>query len=123
MKKGCFISGIVVFTVLVIIGMYFYRSHKGMFSEFGRNQIINNSLSEISAKIDTTIRSSYKDSLKILVNQYKMKKKNPKFNDAMEDFSEFVRKIQMAIKDKQVDSLEFAELKQFVKDYERPKKD
>ena len=121
MKRGCFISGITIFTILVIAGLYFYRNHKAILSEFGRDRLINTGLNEISAKIDTTIRSSYKDSLKVLINKYKLKKKNPKFEDAMEEFSEFVKKIQAAIKDKQVDSLEFAELKHFVKDYERSK--
>lgn len=123
MKKGCFISGTIIFTILVIAGLYYYKNNKSMFNAFGRDQLIGKGLSEISLKIDTTIYTSYKDSLKSLIAQYKLKKKSPKFDEAMEDFSEFARKIQLALHDKQIDSLEIAELKHFVKDYERPKKD
>ena len=123
MKKGCFVGGIIIFTTVVIIGLYFYKTHKTFFTEFGRDRIISKGLSEISERLDSTIHSPYKDSLNTLIHAYKLKKKDPKFENAMEEFSDFIRKIQIAIKDKQVDSLEFAELKHFVKDYERSKKD
>ena len=122
MKKGCFYTAITLFTIIVIVVVYLYKTNKSIFSDFASDKIISASMNELNVMIDTTINSNYNDSLKILLKEYRANRKGLKFEAAMEDFSELVKNVKAAIKNKKIDSLQYVELKYFVKNYERSKK-
>jgi hypothetical protein len=122
MKKGCFYIGIMIFTIVVAIIFYFYKTNKSFFADLARDKIINKAVNELTVMIDTTIHSSYNDSLKVLLKEYKTRRKIPKFEEAMEDLSNLMRNVKAVVKDKKIDTLKYVELKNFVKENERSKK-
>jgi hypothetical protein len=122
MKKGCFISSVIVFTIVVTIVVYFYKNNKSFFTDLARDKLISKTMNELTVIIDTTIKSNYNDSLKILLKEYKAKRKISKFDEAMEDLTEFVKNVKSTIRSKKIDTLKYVELKKFIKDNERSKK-
>jgi len=122
MKRGCFYFGITIFTILVALGYYYFKQNKSFLSKFGKEKLVSISIIELSNKIDANINSSYKDSLKDLLKDYSGKIKFENVDNLWENYSRFTKKLQYLIEDKKVDSLDFVELKNIVKENERPTK-
>ena len=122
MKRGCFYFGITIFTILVALGYYYFKQNKSFLSKFGKEKLVSISIIELSNKIDANINSSYKDSLKVLLKDYSGKIKFENVDNLWENYSRFTKKLQYLIEDKKVDSLDFVELKNIVKENERPTK-
>ncbi|KAF0141189.1 MAG: hypothetical protein A2499_12145 [Stygiobacter sp. RIFOXYC12_FULL_38_8] len=123
MKKGCFISLITVITILVMAGIYFYKTNKGFFQDFSRDTIIKMTTKEFSDKIKKLDYTPYKDSLMTVLKKEATLLKDKNFEKAMSQFGFVADKIKEAIHDGVVDSTEFAQIKSLVKEHERSAKD
>lgn len=122
MKKGCFLTIITVVTIIVMAGIYFYKSNKELFQNFGRDKIISLATDEINEKIKKLQPTPYKDSLLTVLREEAKNIKKENFEMAMNQFGFIADKIKLVINDGILDSLEFAEVKELVKSYERSKK-
>ena len=122
MKKGCFYFTITLFTIVVALGFYVFKQSRSFFSKFGKEKLISVSIYELNKKIDKTINSSYKDSLKVLLKEYSGKIKSEDINSLWGNYSKFEKQLQFLIEDKKVDSLDFINLKSIVKENERSTK-
>ena len=122
MKKGCFYFSITLFTIVVALGFYVFKHSKSFFSKFGKEKLISVSIYELNKKIDKTINSSYKDSLKVLLKEYSGKIKSEDIDSLWGNYSKFEKQLQFLIEDKKVDSLDFIQLKNIVKENERSTK-
>jgi hypothetical protein len=122
MKKGCFYFVITIFTVIVALGYYAYKQNKSFLSKFGKEKIISFSINELNNKIQKNIESPYKDSLKILLDNYSRKVKSENSDSLWDNFSILAKKLRFIIEDKKVDSLDFVKLKNIVKADEKPAK-
>jgi hypothetical protein len=122
MKKGCFYFAITLFTIVVALGFYVFKQSRSFFSKFGKEKLISVSIYELNKKIDKTINSSYKDSLKVLLKEYSGKIKSEDINSLWGNYSKFEKQLQFLIEDKKVDSLDFIQLKNIVKENERSTK-
>ena len=122
MKKGCFYFTITLFTIVVALGFYVFKQSRSFFSKFGKEKLISVSIYELNKKIDKTINSSYKDSLKVLLKEYSGKIKSEDINSLWGNYSKFEKQLQFLIEDKKVDSLDFIKLKNIVKENERSTK-
>lgn len=115
MKKGCFLTGITLFTIIIAVGFYLYRKYWPEIKEVGKEKILNVAFNEMNEKINSLEKSNYQDSLKLLlrknINIYKQKK----FDDAMNKFGEFMDQTRFFINDGKIDSVEYTALKNMVK--------
>lgn len=122
MKKGCFYSFITVFTILVALGYYTVKHNKALFLKFGKGKMITFINRDLNNKIDKSIYSPYKDSLKILLSDYSNKIEPGNADSIWNNYIRFTKRLKYLIENKKVDSLDFIELKKIVKENERPTK-
>jgi len=120
MKKGCFYFAITIFTVIVALGYYAYKQNKSVISKFGKEKIISFSINELKNKIQKNIELPYKDSLKILLDDYSRKVKTENVDSLWDNFQILAKKLRFIIEDNKVDSLDFVKLKKIVKGNEKP---
>ena len=122
MKKGCFITIITVITILVMAGIYIYKTNKDFFKAFGKEKIISLATDEINEKVKKLDYSPYKDSLMNVLKQEASLVKGKDFEKAMNQFGYIADKIKDVIHDGVLDSTEFAQIKLLVKEHERSTK-
>lgn len=115
MKKGCFLTGITLFTIIIAVGLFLYRKYWSEIKEAGKEKIMNVAVNEIDDKINSLEKSAYKDSLKLLLRKNISIFKQSKFDDAMNKFGDFIEQTRFFVKDGKIDSLEFTALKNMVK--------
>lgn len=122
MKKGCFVTSIVLFTLIVGVVVYFYKYKKASFKEFAKDKIISMGLSEFHDKLKDVKPSVYKDSLSARMDQFVAEAEKIPFDDAMKRVQDVFNEAQFIIRDKEVDSTDYNHLKQILAKYERPEK-
>lgn len=122
MKKGCFFTIISSITILIMAGIYLYKTNKDFFQNFGKDKIINLASEEIENKIRELKNTPYKDSLVVLLHKYAKKIDNNDFETAMNEFGLIADKMRLVINDGVLDSTEFADVKRMVNKNERPEK-
>ncbi|MEW6506115.1 MAG: hypothetical protein AB1432_00055 [Bacteroidota bacterium] len=115
MKKGCFLTVIALFTIIIAIGFFLYRKYWPVIKESGKEKIMNVAFNEIEEKINLLDKSVYQDSLKLLLQKNISLLKQKNFDDAMNKFGEFMDQTKVFIIDGKIDSLEFTALKNMVK--------
>ncbi|NMB81448.1 MAG: hypothetical protein GYA14_06485 [Ignavibacteria bacterium] len=115
MKKGCFLTGITLFTIIVGAGFYLYRKYWPEIKEASKEKILNVAINDINEKINSLDKSVYQDSLKLLLRKNIALYKEKKFDEAMNKFGEFVDQTRFFINDGKIDSVEFTALKNMVK--------
>ncbi|MDP3580431.1 MAG: hypothetical protein Q8S39_00765, partial [Ignavibacteria bacterium] len=123
MKKGCFITIITIITIIVMAGIYFYKTNKGYFKNFGKEKIVALATSELTEKIEKLDYTPYKDSLIAVLKKEAKLIKGKNFERAMNQFGYIADKIEEVIHDGELDSTEFAQIKSLVKEHERSAKD
>ena len=115
MKKGCFITTIVVSTILVGAGLYIFQNH---FDDFvlnpGKKWIAGFVKDELDAKLISVIDSPEKNELKKLIKEYSenteaLKKVKEK------DIDKLIAEIESAMSDSIIQKTELEEIKQLTK--------
>ncbi len=122
MKKGCFFTLITTITILIMVGIYVYRTNKDFFESFGKDKIINLASKEIENKIRELKNTPYKDSLVVFLNKSVKQIEDKDLETAMNKFGLIAEKIKTAINDGVIDSTEFSEVKRMVNKNERSEK-
>ncbi|MDQ7816135.1 MAG: hypothetical protein RDU14_03865 [Melioribacteraceae bacterium] len=120
MKKGCFLTGITLFTIIIAVGLFLYRKYWPELKEASKEKIFNIALNEVDEKIDNLEKSIYKDSLKLFLRKSIRYYKAQNFENAMNKFGDVLDQTRFFINDGKIDSVEFTALKNMVKGYERP---
>lgn len=122
MKKGCFLSAIIILTIVISVGLYLYRKFGNEISDYGKEKILQVSINEMYEEIDKLEKSIYQDSLKVLLKQQLTKYKDVNFENAMNKYGDFVDQMKFFIHDGKIDSIEFTALKNMTIKNERPEK-
>ena len=122
MKKGCFITLITLITILVMVGIYIYKTKKELFKNYGKEKVISLASDELNEKITNLKLSPYKDSLIYSLRKEVEFVKKKDFEKAMNQFGLVAEKIKLVISDGIIDSTEYAEVKALVKSHERSEK-
>jgi hypothetical protein len=120
MKKGCFLTGITLFTIIIAVGLFLYRKYWPELKEASKEKIFNIALNEVDEKIDNLEKSIYQDSLKLFLRKSSRYYKDQNFENAMNKFGDVLDQTRFFINDGKIDSVEFTALKNMVKGYERP---
>lgn len=122
MKKGCFVSSVVVFTLLVGTVVYFVKYKKDYFKNYSKNKIIDVAVNEFDKKIKDVNGSLYRDSMKIAVHNFLDESKKFNFDSAITRLRDLLDKARVLYNDGIVDSADFNNIKQIIKRYERSEK-
>jgi hypothetical protein len=118
MKKGCFLTGITLFTIIIAVGLFLYRKYWPEIKEASKEKIFSIALDEVDEKINSLEKSIYQDSLKLFLRQSIKYYKDQNFDNAMNRFGDVLDQTRYFITDGRIDSLEFTALKNMVKGYE-----
>ncbi len=122
MKKGCFLTSIIILTIVVAVGFYLYKKYWKEIADYGKEKILQVSVNEINEEIDKLEKSIYQDSLKILLGQQVTKYKDVNFEDTMNRYGDFIDQTKFFIHDGKIDSIEFTALKNMTSQNERSEK-
>ncbi|MGE5431457.1 MAG: hypothetical protein ACM3QX_10300 [Syntrophomonadaceae bacterium] len=125
MKKGCFVTAIVILTVLTGAGIYLFKYHKDMVILWVKPLIVSNIHKETEKEIAKIKNSQYKDTLRSIVNEYvNVVKNNDHFN--LDKGQDFMDELQFILHRKKIDSTDIRQLTEFLNkeklDYERSEK-
>lgn len=122
MKKGCFISAVVAFTLLVGIVVYFVKYKKDFFKNFSKDKIISATVDEFDKKLNDVKVSVYRDSMKIAVHNFLDESKKYNFDSVITRLQDVMDEARFLYHDGIVDSADFNHIKQIINRYERSEK-
>jgi hypothetical protein len=115
MKKGCFITVIVVFTILVGAALYIFQNH---FDDFvlnpGKKLLAGFVKNKLEKKLESVVESQEKTELKELIKYYSENTEAVK-KLKKEDIDRIISKIESAIADSIIQKNELEEIKQLTK--------
>lgn len=122
MKRGCFISAVVLFTLIVGTVVYFVKYKKDFFKNFSKDKIIGVAVDEFDKKLNDVKASVYRDSMKIAVHNFLDESKKYNFNSAITRLQDVMDEARFLYHDGIVDSADFNHIKQIINSYERSEK-
>ena len=122
MKKGCFLSSITILTILIMLGIYFYRNNKVFLKQFGKEKLIGFLSNKVEDEISKLKDNSFKDSIKVLFKKELTGFKESGFNRDLNNFGAIVDRLEKYSNDHIIDSTEYAKLKIMVASDEESKK-
>ena len=122
MKKGCFISAVIAFTLLVGTVVYFVKYKKDFFKNFSKGKIISFAVNEFDKKLSKVKPSLYRDSMKIAVHNFLDESKKYNFDSAITRLQDIMDEARFLYHDGIVDSTDYNHLKQIINRYERSEK-
>lgn len=122
MKKGCFLTVIVLFTVIVGVVFYIVKYKGNFLKEYSKNKVLDVAVGEFDKKMNEVKTSVYKDSMKIAVHNFFADTKKYQFDTAMKKVQDVMDESKYLYRDGIVDSSDFSQLKKILARYERPTK-
>jgi len=122
MKKGCFLTIVVLLTVLISSGIYLYKKYGYKLEDYGKEKLMSIALNKLNEKINKMDKSIYNDSLKLFIETKTEDLKKQNFEIAMNRFQSMIDYVKIIIEDNKVDSTEFNNLKKLTLENERSKK-
>ena len=122
MKKGCFITTIVLFTILVAAVVYVVKYKKDFLKEFSKHRAMDIAVNEFDKKLSEVKMSLYKDSLQNEFHRFIKKNEHIPFDSAMWRIKGAMTEVQYLLRYKKIDSLEYNNFKKYLIRYERSEK-
>ncbi len=122
MKKGCFLTIIVLLTVLIGSGIYLYKKYGYKLEDYGKEKIMEITLNKLNEKLNQMDKGIFNDSLKLFIQTKTEDLKKQNFEIAMNRFQSMIDYVKIIIEDNKVDSIEFYNLKKIAIENERSKK-
>ncbi len=122
MKKGCFITSVVLFTVIVSAVVYVIKYKKDFLKDFSKNKMMDFAMDEFDKKLTEVKASVYKDSLQSQLHEFFKQNKHLPFDSAMARVQGVISEAQHIVSDKKIDSLDFNNFKNYLIRYERSEK-
>ncbi len=122
MKKGCFISFVVLLFLLIAAGIYVYKFHKEEFLNFGKKTLFSMIKSELEDEFENVRYSPQKDSLKILTFNFLEKLKNDNFEKRKTEIEELSKLIKETLEDKEITPDELSKIRKLIRNYEANEK-
>lgn len=125
MKKGCFVTAIIILTIAIGAGIYIFKNHKDMVIQWIKPLIVNNIHKETEKEIAKIKNTQYKDTLKAIINEYvNVVKNNRHYN--LDKGQDFMDELQFILHRRKIDSTDIRQLTEFLNKeklaYERSEK-
>ncbi|MBX3008229.1 MAG: hypothetical protein KF816_09405 [Melioribacteraceae bacterium] len=124
MKKGCFLTVIFVGTLIIGLIIYIVKSEPSVLKNFAKEKITEYAYKEFDSKFNNLKYSVYNDSLKQYFHQKvdSLMHSKRSFKDAMQDLEHFIKRADVYFDRGLIDSIDYQNFKEYIRDYERPKK-
>lgn len=122
MKKGCFLTSVVLFTLIVGAVVYVVKYKKDFLKEYSKSKIMDLALTEFDKKLTEVKASVYKDSLQSEIHNFFKQNEHVPFNSAIKRIEVVMNEAKHFYSDGKVDSLDFNILKKYISRYERSEK-
>ncbi len=122
MKKGCFLTSVVLFTLIVGIIVYIVKYKKEFLKEFSKGKIMDLVVSEFDKKLAEVRESNYKDSLRSEIHNFFKRNEHVPFDSAMKRVQNVIDEARHISHDGKIDSLDFNNFKKYISRYERSEK-
>jgi hypothetical protein len=122
MKKGCFITSVVLFTIIVGIVVYIVKYKKDFLKEYSKNKIMNIAVNEFDKNMTKVKASIYKDSLQTEIHNFFKRNEQTPFDSAIKSVEDVINETRHIARDGKIDSLDFNNFKKFISRYERSEK-
>ena len=110
MKKGCFISVIIVLTLIVAATFYIFKFYDEEIKEFGKSKMIELAESKINNNLDELPNQQFVDTLKIAWSNYLENVEDAIIEDGfiqINKIEEIVDNFEVITMDNQIDSAEY----------------
>lgn len=118
MKKGCFLTAVIIFTVLLGAAFFIIRNYGDQLLDSAKEVVINFSSDDIIDSIDEIEDNQYKDSLEVVVQEYLDQLKKKDFDEAVNEANDFFERIEFLVHDGTVDSSDIILLKKYLREDE-----
>lgn len=122
MKKGCFLTSIVLFTLVVGTIFYLFKTKYSTIKNFAQEKISEMAMKEIDEKIDKLNTTQYKDSLKILLHKKIKEVHHPEFDSTMQRVKEILEEAKHIVNQGKIDSLDYQQFRKFLGAHEGSEK-
>lgn len=107
MKKGCFISVILILTIIVAGIFYYVKYYGDEILELGKEKLVELAEYKIQEDIENLEYNMYVDSLKIVVEDYFNNMKELDIETELKRIEEFSDDFEVILMDSKIDSAEF----------------
>lgn len=107
MKKGCFISVILILTIIVAGIFYYVKYYGDELLEVGKEKLVELAEYKIQEDIENLEYNMYVDSLKIVVGDYFNNVKELDIETELKRIEEFSDDFEVILMDSKIDSAEF----------------
>lgn len=122
MKKGCFITSVVLFTIVVGIIVYVVKYKKNFFKEYSKSTVLDMAVNEFDKNLTKVKASLYRDSLRFEIHNFFKHAENVSFDSAISRIEDVMNEARHISRDRIIDSLDFNNFKKYLTHYERSKK-
>jgi len=122
MKKGCFLTSVVLFTIIVGAVVYVVKYKKDLWKEYTKSKIMDLAVTEFDKKLTGVKASVYKDSLRSEIHNFFKQNENVPFDSALKRVEDVMNEAKDISRDGKVDSLDFNIFKKYILRYERSEK-
>ena len=107
MKKGCFISVVIILTVVVMAIFYLFKFYGNDILELGKDKVLELAEYKIFNDLDNIDNLEYADSIKIVIENYFDNIDVLEIENQVEKIEELTDNMEVILKDSRIDSLEF----------------
>ncbi|MCP5063162.1 MAG: hypothetical protein GY936_11960, partial [Ignavibacteriae bacterium] len=110
MKKGCFISVIIVLTLLVATTFYIFKFYDEEIKEFGKSKMIEFAESKINNDLDELPNQQFVDTLKIAIGDFLENVEDELLDDGLININkieEIADNFEVITMDNKIDSAEY----------------
>lgn len=118
MKKGCFLSVIIVLTLISILIFYLLSTHGEEIVSFGTSKLVKLAETEVFDSIEKLQQDEHVDSFKIVINNYFNKISQLDAKQQLEKIDELSENIDVILMDNKIDSVEIQFFKKFINRHE-----
>jgi uncharacterized membrane protein len=122
MKKGCFLTFVIIFTVIVGIAVYIKKYKLNDVKNFAKEKLSGVVIDEFKDSMKKVKPSVYKDSLQNDLDRFFKIKTESNADSVLKSYGKVIDEAATIIKDFKIEHYEYTNFKNILAKYERSKK-
>lgn len=122
MKKGCFLTFVIIFTVIVGIAVYIKKYKLNDVKNFAKEKLSGVVIDEFKDSMKKVKPSVYKDSLQNDLDRFFKIKTESSADSVLKSYGKVIDEAATIIKDFEIEPYEYTNFKNILAKYERSKK-
>jgi hypothetical protein len=122
MKKGCFLTFVIIFTIIVGVVVYIKKYKLNDVKNFAREKLSGVVINEFDEEFKKVEPSAFKDSLKNDLDMFFKLNADFKADSVMKQYGRVINDAKVIIEDFKVEQIEYTNFKNILSKYERSAK-